>query len=534
MRNKKRNLIIFIILLAVLSFGEGTKTNSSDKQTETVNTAKEKKKKKKENRQKETPAGNSESKNSSSSNKNPSQNTEKDTRKDTRKDTKRDTKNSKTSENENTDVRQDTEKDKTDKSSDSKEVKIINIRGEKTENEKFEHPHGQEETAADKKSEKDLNEKSKIDKKKPAVMAEEKEVEGISRYYGTVHKFIATKDGRVLKNGTENELHPTASLAKVMNIVVALDQVDKGNASLEDNVCFTPETTHLKGSWLNVKVGDCFKLKDLLKAEIIYSANNAAYLVAKHIGKGNIDNFVILMNQKARELGMTKTVFYTPAGLPTSMTGKKMDVSTAYDMYLLGKKAIEDERIKEWSSEPELVLMNSRGEQVIYKNRNLLLYRHGIYGLKTGFHADAGYNLILTSKMGNIEIISITLGNRTDEARMKDQKHEFTLIEDRLKPVYTAGNEMGKFKVTNAVKKEIKGIISDNVYQIDNSTYTFNVKDLNVNVGKEGIKKGDKIGKLEVFNSGQLQSEVDIVSNEDVEELSWFGKLLRYITFGLL
>ena len=319
-----------------------------------------------------------------------------------------------------------------------------------------------------------------------------------------------------------------------MNILVALDQVDKGNADLNDKVCFTPDTAYLKGSWLNVKPGDCFTLEELLKSEIIYSANNAAYLVARHIGKGNIEDFVVLMNQKAQELGMEDTVFYTPAGLPTSMTGKEMDMSTAYDMYLMGKKASEDDRIREWSSLSELDLPNSNGDEVIYKNRNALLYRHGIYGLKTGFHADAGYNLIVTSKLGNLEIVSVTLGNKTDIERNDDQKFEFTAIENRLKSIYPVGKEMGNFKIRNAKKKEVKGVISDNVYQIDNSNYSFEVKDLNVNVGKEGVKKGDTIGILEVSDNGEIISQIDIVSEEDTRELLWFEKILRTITFGLI
>ena len=386
----------------------------------------------------------------------------------------------------------------------------------------------------DNKDQKKKKDKTDKEKEKKVIEAEDKEIEGISKYGGPVHKFIATREGKVLKAEGEREKHPTASLAKVMNILVALDEVDKGNASLDDEVCFTPDTAYLKGSWLNVRHGDCFTLETLLKAEIIYSANNAAYLVAKHIGKGDIEKFVALMNEKAQELGMTDTVFYTPVGLPTSMTGKPMDISTAYDLYLMGRKASEDDRIKEWSSQLQLELPNPNGDQVIYKNRNALLYRYGIYGLKTGFHADAGYNLILTSKLGNLEIVSVTLGNRTDIERNNDQKVEFTRIEDRLKAIYTVGKEMGKFKVENGKKKELKGVISDNVYQIDNSNYTFRINDLNVDAGKKGIEKGEKIAMLEVLDDGNIVSKIEIVAGEDTEPLSWVGKILRMISFGLV
>ena len=378
------------------------------------------------------------------------------------------------------------------------------------------------------------NNNNKPIQKKKFVKAIEREKEGESEYQGEVIKFIATTDGKILKDKMSRQQHPIASLTKVMNILVALDQIDRGNAKIDDKVCFTPDTVNMGGSWLNAKAGDCYTLKDLLRAEIIYSANNAAYMVAKHIGKGNLDNFVKLMNQKAKELGMNDTHYYTPAGLPTSMTNKGMDTSTAYDMYLLGRRAIRDERLKAWMKESELVLQNSEGEDVIYNNRNHLLNKFGIYGLKTGFHVQAGYNMIVSSKIGNLEIISVTLGNKSDDARTKDQTQEFTQLEKRMIPVYKAGQEIGnKFRIKGTKEKKIAGVLSTNVYQIDNTNYKFEVKDLKITT-ENGISKGDVIGKLEVLsNDNELVNTVDIIASNDYKQLSVFGRILRFVTFGL-
>ena len=508
MIGKKKKLTIFIVLMIILTFGKGIKGKNSQVDVTPENT--EIIKSKSKNGRYENTEEDEERKQKDSDN---------------RRNIEKGSKSRKNRSSEQEDVNH-------NNNNENSQNTDINNSNNLTRNENKENYYEKLNQKDSKK--KDKKEKDKIAKDKKVVIAIEKEIEGISKYRGEIHKFIATRQGKVLKTQGEKEKHPTASLAKVMNILVALDQVDKGNADLNDKVCFTPDTAYLKGSWLNVKPGDCFTLEELLKSEIIYSANNAAYLVARHIGKGNIEDFVVLMNQKAQELGMEDTVFYTPAGLPTSMTGKEMDMSTAYDMYLMGKKASEDDRIREWSSLSELDLPNSNGDEVIYKNRNALLYRHGIYGLKTGFHADAGYNLIVTSKLGNLEIVSVTLGNRTDIERNDDQKFEFTAIENRLKSIYPVGKEMGNFKIRNAKKKEVKGVISDNVYQIDNSNYSFEVKDLNVNVGKEGVKKGDTIGILEVSDNGEIISQIDIVSEEDTRELLWFEKILRTITFGLI
>lgn len=510
MINRTKGIMVFIIFMTVLTFGTGVKNWNSQNETASVNPVVIK------------------SKNKSGKYENAEENAD--------KKKKHSLKNKKNIEKElKNNKGQSTETDEANLSNGNENPQNVDANNlNNAKNVKNGENEVNSNEDLDNKDQKKKKDKPDREKEKKVIEAEDKEIEGISKYGGPVHKFIATREGKVLKAEGEKEKHPTASLAKVMNILVALDEIDKGNASLDDEVCFTPDTAYLKGSWLNVRHGDCFTLETLLKAEIIYSANNAAYLVAKHIGKGDIEKFVALMNEKAQELGMTDTVFYTPAGLPTSMTGKQMDVSTAYDLYLMGRKASEDDRIKEWSSQLQLELPNPNGDQVIYKNRNALLYRHGIYGLKTGFHADAGYNLILTSKLGNLEIVSVTLGNRTDVERNDDQKVEFTRIEDRLKAIYTVGKEMGKFKVENGKKKELKGIISDNVYQIDNSNYTFRINDLNVDAGKKGIEKGEKIAMLEVLDDANIVSKIEIVAGEDTAPLSWFGKILRLISFGFI
>ena len=372
---------------------------------------------------------------------------------------------------------------------------------------------------------------TKIDPKKPVKKAIDKEQEGPTFYKGEILKYIATADGYKIKSNGSGVVHPVASLTKVMNIIVALDQGDKGNKSLDDKVCFDQATANVGGSWLNVKAGECFVLRDLLRAENIYSANNAAYLVAKHVGNGSIDKFVELMNEKAKELGMKNTKFNTPAGLPTSMTGRPLDTSTAEDLYLLAMAALKDKRIREWAGEKELILENSLGEQIVYPNRNHLLEKFGVWGLKTGFHNLSGYNIIVTSKRGNLEIVAVVLGEVTDAARTKLLTEEFEAIEAQLTVVKKAGTDMGEFKLKDGKKKVIKGTLAEDVYEIKNNPYEYETRDLNI---KAPVQKGTVIGELVIKKGGKEISKVNIISNEEVKELSGFGKFLRFITFGWL
>jgi D-alanyl-D-alanine carboxypeptidase (penicillin-binding protein 5/6) len=372
---------------------------------------------------------------------------------------------------------------------------------------------------------------AKIDPKKPVKKAIDKEKEVPTIYNGEILKYISTTDGHKIAANGSNVIHPIASITKVMNILVALDQVDKGNKSLDDKVCFDQATANIGGSWLNVKAGECFILKDLLRAENIYSANNAAYLVAKHVGNGSIDKFVELMNEKAKELGMKNTKFNTPAGLPTSMTGKALDTSTAEDLYLLAVAAMKDKRIREWASEKELILENDLGEQIVYPSRNHLLGKYGIWGLKTGFHNLSGYNIIVTSQKGNVEIVAVVLGEITDAGRTKLLTEEYKAIEAQFIVSKKAGTNMGEFKIKNGKKKKINGTLVGDVYEIKNNPYEYEVKDLNVGAP---VKKGTVVGELIIKKGGKEISKVNIISNEEVKELSGFGKFLRFITFGWL
>ena len=338
--------------------------------------------------------------------------------------------------------------------------------------------------------------------------------------------------GAVLFEKNAEEKGYPASITKVLTALVVLE-----HTSPDEQVSFSHDAVYnvdRGSSNAQIEAGDVLTVNDCLHALLLKSANEAANALAEHVA-GSREAFAEMMNEKAKELGMKDTHYYTPAGLPSSMTKKNMDISTAYDMYLLGKRAIRDERLRAWMKESELVLQNSEGEDVVYNNRNHLLDQFGIYGLKTGFHAQAGYNMIVSSKIGNLEIISVTLGNKTDSDRTEDQKKEFTQLEKRMIPVYKAGQEIGsKFKVKNAQQKEINGVLSSNVYQIDNTNYRFEVKDLQVTAEKQGISKGDVIGKLEVLsNDNKVVGTVDILAQNNYKQLSVFGRILRFVTFGM-
>lgn len=338
--------------------------------------------------------------------------------------------------------------------------------------------------------------------------------------------FTATSDGKIIVDDNSDIIFPIASLTKIMNVLVALDEVKKGNFSLNDKVIFDKETVYISGGQLFANPGDSYVLRDLLKMELVHSSNNAAYLVAKFIGKGDISNFVKMMNNKAKEIGLQNTYFASPAGLPPKLSKfDGMDVSNAKDLYLLTNYAIKNTNILEFSNIKSVNLNNFN-----YDNRNTLLGENGVIGLKTGFHSQSGFNFVVVSKIGETIIISISMNSNTISERNLVNKRILEILEQNKITLINKNNDSYIFDIKGYKDRTIEGYLSENVEILD--VY----KDINYKLiedFKEGnIKKGDKIGIIEVYEGKVKLFEKDIFASKDNRKLKWYEKIIRIISFG--
>ena len=147
-------------------------------------------------------------------------------------------------------------------------------------------------------------------------------------------------------------------------------------------------------TWLDAR--ETFKLEELLKAVAIKSANDAAYQVAEFLGSGDVYGFVVRMNQRARELGMKRTRFYNPHGLPGNSSAED-NVSSPEDMALLAEHCLNHQKIMEWAAMPKADFRGGKTELI--NHNNLLPGRKfpapGVDGLKTGFINRSGYCVTL-------------------------------------------------------------------------------------------------------------------------------------------
>ncbi|HLS89029.1 MAG TPA: D-alanyl-D-alanine carboxypeptidase family protein [Sphingobacteriaceae bacterium] len=196
------------------------------------------------------------------------------------------------------------------------------------------------------------------------------------------------------------ELAP-ASLAKIMTVVLALEAIAEGRASLQDQAIISENAWRLSGSSMFLNVGDTVSLEDLLYGIGVVSGNDSALAVAEHLA-GSESAFVNLMNQRAQELGLTATVFANSHGLLNGV-----QKTTAMDMARLARHFVTEH--------PEgLVYMSTKEYEyggIRQTNRNGLLFRDDrVTGLKTGFLSAAGYHLVATAQEGDMSLVAAVLG----------------------------------------------------------------------------------------------------------------------------
>ncbi len=219
--------------------------------------------------------------------------------------------------------------------------------------------------------------------------------------------------GKILYAENETLSWPPASMAKMMLLLVAEDQIRAGRVSYDDPVQISALAASTRGSHIGLREGHVYTLGELMKAAIVKSANDAAVAVAEKIA-GSVDACVRMMNAKAHELRMEDTHYGTVDGLPP-IPDHDVDRTTAFDLAILARSIIHNTNLLRWSS---LETAPFDGGRIMLHNTNHLVgHLEGCDGLKTGFTIQAGFNLTATAKRNDLRLISVLLGAPSNPQR---------------------------------------------------------------------------------------------------------------------
>lgn len=327
---------------------------------------------------------------------------------------------------------------------------------------------------------------------------------------------IEASTGEILSEKNSDEKLAPASMTKIMTMLLIMESLEKNEYSLEDKVNISTNAASMGGSQVFLEAGSELKVKELLKAIAIASANDAAVAMAEYTA-GSTESFVNLMNEKAASLGCTNTTFKNVHGLDT-----EGHLTTAKDMSIMARELLKHEEILTFSSIYEEFLNKPDGSSTWMVNTNKLIkYYNGLDGLKTGFTKNAGYCLTATAKRNNMRLISVVMNEPTTEKRSSDtiKLLNYGFANYKIKVVMPKDQDLGSIEIKNG-KKETVGIKltedATNLESIsDNKKYGFNI---NVDRIKAPIKVGDIIGKLEITIDGSVKKEIPITVKEDVKK----------------
>jgi D-alanyl-D-alanine carboxypeptidase (penicillin-binding protein 5/6) len=334
------------------------------------------------------------------------------------------------------------------------------------------------------------------------------------------------KTGQIIVEQDSHKAWPPASLTKMMLMLIVMEKVKQGSLALTDPVEVSARASKMGGSQVYLKQGEKFTLEEMMKAIAVHSANDASEAVAEKIA-GDADAFVVIMNQRARELGLKDTKYYNAHGLPPER-GQQSDVTSAHDTALLARELVKYPEILKWAS---ILKESFRDGRFVLENTNHLIGKFpGADGLKTGSYHEAGFNLAATAERDGLRLISVTLGSPTNKIRFREAAKLLTsgFSEYKMLTVMKPGEAVtqeirikgGKVKSLHAVVGMPAQIL---VKRADEKAIKSTVQ-LSSPVWAP-LKKGDKLGELILTLGDKPVGKFNLISNQDIQQSNIIWRL---------
>lgn len=336
---------------------------------------------------------------------------------------------------------------------------------------------------------------------------------------------IETSSMTILSEQDKDVELPPASMTKMMTLLLVLERLDDNKISLEDMVPISKNASAMGGSQVYLEEGVSYKLETLLKSVAIASANDSAVALAEYIA-GSTGEFVKLMNEKVSLLGLKHTNFKNVHGLD-----EEGHYSSSYDMAIIGSELLKHERILNYTKIYEDYVEHPNGNKTWIVNTNKLInYYEGVDGLKTGFTNNSGYCITVTAKRGNMRLISVVMGESDNKIRNQDIMTllNYGFSNFKLETVVDQNANLGtveiKFGKKEKVKVKLKSDAVDLVNIQENNNYSYEVLKNKI---KAPIKKGDVVGKVNIYANDTKVNEIDLIIDEDINKAGILTLLRR-------
>ncbi|GAF66726.1 D-alanyl-D-alanine carboxypeptidase [Bacillus sp. TS-2] len=344
---------------------------------------------------------------------------------------------------------------------------------------------------------------------------------------------IERDTGKVLFEKNSHEQLPPASMTKIMTMLLIMERIDNGALSYDEKVRTSENAASMGGSQVFLEPGEEMTVTEMLKAIAVASGNDASVAMAEHIA-GTEEEFVSLMNDKAKELGLKNTNFINSNGLPA-----ENHYTTAHDLAVISKELLKYEDITKFTSIYEDYLRKGTDKEFWLVNTNKLVkFYDGVDGLKTGFTKEAMYCLTATAEKNGMRVISIVMGAPTPKERNSQitEMLDYSFSQYMTHPMYEKDQLMGEIEVIKGDKKVVSVLTSESISLLTKKGESVDEVVERIQWNDElraPIQKGEQVATLILEQDGKILSESPLVAADDVESASWWQLFKRVFSkFG--
>jgi len=341
--------------------------------------------------------------------------------------------------------------------------------------------------------------------------------------------------GTVLFEKNSHEKLPPASVTKVMTMLLIMEAVDSGKAAWTDKIRTSEYAASMGGSQIFLQPGEEMTLDEMFKGIAVASANDAAVAVAEHLA-GSEDEFVRLMNERARELGCADTHFSNVNGLPVAN-----HYTSAADIALMSRELLKHETVTKYTSIFQDHLRKDSEKPFWLVNTNKLVrFYNGMDGLKTGFTAEAKYCLSATAKRGGFRVIAVVMGAPTSPSRNAQisQMMDYAFANYKSEVLYQKGQEVERVKIDKGEVQALPLTAADTVGILMKKGEKKEGYQKEIVIGdvQAPVRKGQVVGQIVIRKDDQEIAKTNLVAAQDVSPASMWQLFKRtvesWMTFG--
>jgi serine-type D-Ala-D-Ala carboxypeptidase (penicillin-binding protein 5/6) len=333
---------------------------------------------------------------------------------------------------------------------------------------------------------------------------------------------LDAKSGQVLYELDKDLKLPPASITKIMTALLAIE-----SGRLEETVTIGANPPLVEGTRVYLEKGEKIKLIELVRAAMIHSANDAALAVAEYLS-GTAEEFSVVMNQRARDLGAVNSNFITPHGLH-----QDNHYTSAYDIALIAREALKNETFRQIAASKILDWEGQAWQTRLININNLLWSYDGADGVKTGYTKESKNTIVASATRGGKRLLAVVLGSSgqdvwRDASKLLDYGfNNFRELELADPDIVVATVDLDENKQLELIPRDTFSLMvsADDDKKIESKVL--------VPIVTGSVQKGEVIGEMVFALDGIEAGRVALLANNDINISPKISLILLYLGAGL-